>query len=58
MRPRVSYDVAFLATDLSNFLKSTNGNMVGSLEGNANLQLAGHSFIEVISAAYGSRVFY
>src|SRR6218665_1290176 len=43
MRPRVSWDVAFSTTDISNFLKSTNGNMVGSLEGNANLKLAGHS---------------
>jgi len=49
MRPRVSWDVAFSTTDISNFLKSTNGNMVGSLKGNANF---------VILASYGSRVFY
>src|SRR6218665_2016485 len=35
MRPCVSWDVAFSTTDISNVLKSTNGNMVGSLEGNA-----------------------
>src|SRR6218665_2289953 len=44
MRPRVSYDVAFLATDLSNFFKSTNGNMVGVLEGNTHVHSTGHSF--------------
>ena len=35
-RQRVTYDLTFLATDLTKFLKATNGNVIGSLKGNAH----------------------
>src|SRR6218665_3154521 len=39
MRPLVSFDVTFHATDLDNMLTTTNGNIIGKLKGKTHLTL-------------------
>jgi len=39
MRPLVSFDVTFHATDLDNMLTTTNGNIIGELKGNETFDI-------------------